>query len=125
MNRHYKKALVEAALQQLQEEDINATAQEVETVLDGVAVTGGWNDDLHRLIEACRELAEEDEEGQEDAKERINRIVDSLKVGHNDIPGIGVGWCSSEDDLAKMREYVRGALTMQLLQETAAAEPAI
>jgi len=136
MNEHYKKALVAAAIAALAASEIEATEEEVITILDNdVDATGTFEEDLEDLIEACELRAEEEEDDEFDyenevdsepqeqcplermanckdhVEKNIDEIVGSLKIGYNFIPGIGAGWCRNEEDLEKMRDFVRGALT--------------
>ena len=135
MNKHYKKALVEATIQKLRDADIQATEAEVSEVADTIDITGNWDADTDTLLHKCISLADEaqaDDKYAEDeepcdgplgciaeekkaVEARIDEIVGSLKVGYNFIPGIGAGWCSSEEDLEKMRDFVRGALVAQAM----------
>lgn len=136
MNNHYKKALIEATLQKLRDMDIEATEDEVFDVINTIDITGNWDADTDTLLHKCISLAEEaqyEEEAEDENEEpcdgplgciaeekkaveaRIDEIVGSLKVGYNFIPGIGAGWCSSEEDLEKMRDFVRGALVAQAM----------
>ena len=133
MNKHYKKALVEATLQKLRDADIQATEAEVSEVADTIDMTGNWDVDTDTLLHECISLAEdaEDEDGENEeplcgpldcvaeekkaVEARIDEIVGSLKVGYNFIPGIGAGWCSSEEDLGNLRDFVRGALVAQAM----------
>lgn len=139
MNKHYKKALVEATLQKLRDADIQATEAEVSEVANTIDITGNWDADTDTLLHKCISLADEaqyEEEAEyEDGENeeplcgpldcvaeekkaveaRIDEVVGSLKIGYNFIPGIGAGWCSSEEDLGNLRDFVRGALVAQAM----------
>lgn len=135
MNKHYKKALIVATLQKLRDADIQATEAEVSEVADTIDMTGNWDADTDTLLHKCISLADEaqaEDEGAEDeepcdgplgciaeekkaVEARIDEVVGSLKVGYNFIPGIGAGWCSSEEDLGNLRDFVRGALVAQAM----------
>ena len=133
MNEHYKKALILAAVTALAAQDIQATEDEVKEVLNEDNLTGNFQDDLDILISQCEDISWEDPEDEDDAcggplscvvqqkenvEENIDKIVDSLKIGYNFIPGIGAGWCRNEDDLEKMKDFVRGALTVTAMRGT-------
>lgn len=135
MNEHYKNALVADILSGLEAEGIHATEEDVVTVLEEeTEVTGNWKQDRKALLDAC--LADiyddgnhEEDDGDDDkdgglegiarkkeaVEKDIDAILDSLKIGYNFIPGIGAGWCRNEEDLEKMKDFVRGALTAQAL----------
>ena len=79
-------------------------------------LTGNFEEDLEYLKEVWAEegpqavVEEEDEPTQS-----IDEIVNSLKIGFNYVPGIGVGYCSDEKDLEAMRNFVRGGMTVRNL----------
>lgn len=134
MNQHYNKALVEATVQKLREEDVKVTSTEVEEVLmNNIETTGNWQQDAQALYEACLRYVEDVEEDDDDdvvseeddgnlaqrkakAEAKVSEVVDNLKVGLNIIPGLGACWARDEEDLEHMKEFVRGALAVQVLQ---------
>lgn len=130
MNKHYKKALIEATIQKLRDADIQATEAEISEVADTIDITGNWDADTDTLLHECISLAEDAEDENEESlfgpldcvaeekkavEARIDEVVGSLKIGYNFIPGIGAGWCSSEEDLGNLRDFVRGALVAQAM----------
>lgn len=135
MDKHYKEALVNAAVEKLREEqDTDVLKEDVAVIVESCPLLGDWNKDLNTLINACAEqLSEVDDEDEEpenlpcasplaciaERKEKvetkIEEILATLKIGHNFIPGIGVGYCKDEKDLEEMRTFVRGALTVQAM----------
>ena len=135
-NSIYLAAVVAAVLAELTKQEIHATNDDVKKVLDnGPEATGNWDDDVQALLVACLANVVDDElEPDGDAEEPaetsplttvverkatvendIDTIIGSLKVGYNFIPGIGAGWCRNEEDLEKMKDFVRGALTVQAM----------
>lgn len=128
MNEHYKNALVAAELQRLRKEGVSATEEDIRNTFNYLNFTGNWDEDIEILHGECLDLVEDD--GEEDChgplenvaackknvEDHIDEVVATLKVGYNFIPGIGAGWCRNEEDLEKMRDFVRGALTVQAMQ---------
>lgn len=128
MNKHYINALVLAAVAALADKQIEASEDDVKTFIDDDNLTGNFDDDLRCLVTACEAQSWDDEEEPEDnsplacmtqqkeaVEQDIDKVVSSLKIGYNFIPGIGAGWCRNEEDLEKMRDFVRGALTVQAM----------
>ena len=139
MDKHYKQALIAATLAALAKEQIAATEDEVNKILDEkVEIDGNWENDLSTLIATCLDNViddtEEPEESslqaeqnrpavlenilkkKEDVETQMNGIIDSLKVGPNFIPNLGVAYCSDEKDLENLKQFVRGALSLQAVQ---------
>lgn len=82
-------------------------------------LTGNFDEDLEYLKkvwdrEGPQPVVEEEDEPV-DETQSIDEIVDSLKIGFNYVPGIGVGYCSDEKDLEAMKNFVRGGMTVQKL----------
>lgn len=80
-------------------------------------LTGNFEEDLEYLKEVWAtegpQPVEEDEPV--DETQDIEEIVDSLKIGFNFVPGIGVGYCRNEEDLNRMKDFVRGGMAVQKL----------
>lgn len=129
MNKHYIQALVLAAVAALATKEIEATEDDVKAFVDEDILTGNFDDDLRCLVTDCEAQSWDDEDDdavcdgplsgvvtcKENVEENIDKVINSLKVGYNFIPGIGAGWCRNEDDLEKMKDFVRGALTVQAM----------
>lgn len=129
MNKHYIQALVLAAVAALAAKEIEATEDDVKAFVDEDILTGNFDDDLQCLVTDCEAQSWDDEDDDEESggplacvaqkkeavEQDIDAVVSSLKVGYNFIPGIGAGWCRNEEDLEKMRDFVRGALTVQAM----------
>lgn len=118
MNKNYIKALINEMFDQniLNSEDdrddikglIYEEGHEEE-------LTGNFEEDLEYLkevwaTEGPQPVVEEEEKS---PAEEIEEIVNKLEVGFNLVPGIGVGYCSDEVDLARLKNFVRGALAIQ------------
>ena len=139
MDKHYKQALIAATMAALTAEQIVATEDEVSKILEEkVEIDGKWENDLSTLIATCLDNViddtEETEESsqpaeqnrpavlenilrkKEDVETQMNGIIDSLKVGPNFIPSLGVAYCSDEKDLENLKQFVRGALSLQAVQ---------
>lgn len=115
MNTHYKNAILMAAVDELHNEGYDVEGKDLEYLIEGEEDWGDFDEDVNFLVESWLEdndevLSEEDEE--KSVEEEINETCDSLKIGFNFIPGIGAGYARDEEDLAKMKEFVRGSLTM-------------
>lgn len=135
MNKHYLAALCAAAIAWLAADGVEAEESEVNAVIEHEkdSLTGNWDDDLKAMYQACcRCIVEDDDQPEEEEEEeatplevvqkektrvedKIDEIVATLKIGYNFIPGIGAGWCRNEEDLEKMRDFVRGALTAKAM----------
>lgn len=130
MNKHYIQALVLAAVAALAAKEIEASEDDVKAFVDEDILTGNFDDDLRCLVTACEAQSwDDDDEPEEDdsplacvtqqkeaVEQDIDKVVSSLKIGYNFIPGIGAGWCRNEEDLEKMRDFVRGALTVRAME---------
>lgn len=117
MNKNYTKALINEMFDQkiLNSEDDRARIKELIAFVDG-DFTGSFEDDLEILKEVWKE-DQEDEEIVEEEVSPTEKIVNSLKIGFNYIPGIGVGYCSSEEDLEAMKNFVRGGMIIHEMYE--------
>lgn len=129
MNKHYIHALVLAAVAALAAKEIEATEDDVKAFVDEDILTGNFEDDLRCLVTECEAQSWDDEDEpeeddsplacvaqrKENVEENIDKVINGLKIGYNFIPGIGAGWCRNEDDLEKMKDFVRGALTVQAM----------
>ena len=127
MNKTYKDAIAEEAALRLQEMDYpDATKEEMLDLIDYLEKEWEWGhfeEDVEYLKTYwIREIAceyyeedkpvEDEEDPTESPVEDIETIVNNLKVGANFIPGFGVGYCRDEEDLAKMKEFIRGSLSI-------------
>lgn len=123
MNKNYIKSLINEMFDQniLNSEDDRAYLKEL-LFDEGYQhkLTGNFDDDLECLKNLWEEEWEEAEAVSEedepvDETQSIEDVVDSLKVGFNYVPGIGVGYCSDEKDLEAMKNFVRGGMTAQAM----------
>lgn len=122
MNKNYIKSLINEMFDQniLNSEDdradIKALIWDEGHVHD---LTGNFEEDLEILKEVwekegpCDIMSEPEEE--DDPTQDIDEIVNNLKVGFNYVPGIGVGYCSNQEDLEAMKNFVRGGMTAQAM----------
>lgn len=116
MNKNYIKSLINEMFDQNilnsedDREDIKALIWDEGHVHD---LTGNFEEDLEYL-KGVWEM-----EGpvlvSEDPTQDIDEIVNNLKIGFNFVPGIGVGYCRNEEDLNRMRDFVRGGMAVQEL----------
>lgn len=111
MNKNYTKALIN----EMFDNKVLNSEQEREEMKQLIAeneenLTGNFDEDYGMLTDAWWEAQEQGVD--EDPTIDIEEIVDSLKVGFNLVPGVGAGYCSNEEDLQNMKEFVRGALTV-------------
>lgn len=53
---------------------------------------------------------------------RMAEAINSMKVGFNVVPGMGVGYASNEEDLEKMKQFVYGAAVAMQMRAQAAAQ---
>lgn len=113
MNKNYKKALINTLFDEniLNSEDDRAEIKDIIDLYDG-DFTGLWEDDLVRLKELWEKEHEKDDA--EITAEEIEEVLSRMHVGHNVIPGLGVGYAATEDDLQNMKEFVRPILWMQV-----------
>lgn len=130
MKETYKEALIAEATAQIQDTydglDKDTVMEEISDILEakleeepGEEDWGDFEEDVDFLVEcweeefineeSYREAQEEEKKSQEEV---IQEAVDNLHTGFNFIPGIGFGYCKDEEDLAKMREFVRGGMTV-------------
>lgn len=119
MNKNYIKSLINEMFDQniLNSEDDRAYLKEL-LFDEGYQhkLTGNFDEDLEYLKNLWEEEAEVSEEDEPvDETQSIDEIVDSLKVGFNYVPGIGVGYCSDEKDLEAMKNFVRGGMTVRAM----------
>ena len=125
MNKHYIQALMLAAVAALAAKEIEATEDDVKTFIDEDSLSGNFNDDLDSIVAECEScIVSEDEDKtepeditklKESVEQYIEKTANSLKIGFNFIPGVGIGYCSNETDLENMRNYVRGVLSTQAM----------
>jgi hypothetical protein len=126
MNKHYQKAIVAEALNQLHEnghEDV--TFGEVwdlckreyassEAAGDADDNWGNFEDDVEFLVDTWEEenviLPEEKEDKSQE--EALEEELAKLHVGFNFVPGIGFGYCRDEEDLDRMKDFVRGGMAI-------------
>ena len=121
MNEHYSNAVAETVYENLRRQGFDADLDEVKATMIANGLTGNFNDDVDQIYDLCiddeaivDEDDEDEDENENDAQsvtDRIEKTVAALKIGYNFVPGIGAGWCRNEEDLEKMRDFVRGALT--------------
>ena len=80
-------------------------------------LTGNFEQDLEYLkhVWAVEGPQPVEEDEPVDETQNIEDVVDSLKVGFNYVPGIGVGYCSDEKDLEAMKNFVRGGMTVRAM----------
>lgn len=119
MNKNYIKSLINEMFDQniLNSEDDRAYLKEL-LFDEGYQhkLTGNFDEDLEYLKNLWEEEAEVSEEDEPvDETQSIDEVVDSLKVGFNYVPGIGVGYCSDEKDLEAMKNFVRGGMTVRAM----------
>lgn len=125
MNKHYREAILKAAVEELHDLDYDVESKDLEYLVDTENCEEDWgdfDDDVNFLVEAWLddndEVVSEEDEPEKTVEEGINEACDSLKIGFNFIPGIGAGYARDEEDLAKMKEFVRGSLTMAAMMRT-------
>lgn len=134
MNKHYRDAVIETAKEELLKDGyIKNTVSDIEAaqkVLEYLMEDPMWeepNDDVsfEGDVDCLKDMylqnfwEKEDEEVEEKPKsleETIEETVSKLHVGFNFVPGIGVGYCSNEEDLEAMKNFVRGGLMSQKIQ---------
>lgn len=117
MNKNYIKSLINTLFDEniLNSEDDRNYIKEL-LFDEGYQhnLTGNFEEDLEYL----KDLWEEEkvvEEEVDDPTQDIDEIVNNLKIGFNFVPGIGVGYCRNEEDLNRMRDFVRGGMAIQKL----------
>lgn len=123
MNKNYIKSLINEMFDQniLKSEDDREYIKGL-IYEDGYGeeLNGNFDEDLEYLKELWEKegpvLEETDEP--EDETQSIEDIVNSIKIGFNFIPGIGVGFCSNEKDLEAMKNFVRGGIAVQKMIES-------
>ena len=110
MNKHYRKALIEATVEHLQENcgEENVNRELLNTILDREE----WSEEdpdssFEGDIECLTETYLEEVEEPTTPEEEVDEIVDKLHVGMNFVPGIGFGYCKDEEDLADMKRWLR------------------
>lgn len=132
MDKHYRKALIEATMDALRHDEHIENPDRVR--LERLNDNYDWPyEDFYDQIEDLKamylmsleqeenEATEEDDEIYSESdhpdtpEESIEKVVESLHVGFNFVPGIGVGYCKDQEDLDKMKEFVRGGLAVQEL----------
>lgn len=126
MNKHYQKAIVAEALNQLHEnghEDV--TFGEVwdlckreyassEAAGDADDNWGNFEDDVEFLVDTWEEenVALPEEKEDKSQEEALEEELAKLHVGFNFVPGIGFGYCRDEEDLDRMKDFVRGGMAI-------------
>lgn len=116
MNKNYIKSLINTLFDEniLNSEDDRNYIKEL-LFDEGYQhnLTGNFDEDLEYL----KDLWEEEKvvEEEDDPTQDIDEIVNNLKIGFNFVPGIGVGYCRNEEDLNRMRDFVRGGMAVQEL----------
>lgn len=119
MNKNYIKSLINEMFDQniLKSEDDREN-------IKGLIYEDGYGEELNGNFDEDLEYLKElwEKEGpvleEEDETQSIEDIVNSIKIGFNFIPGIGVGFCSNEKDLEAMKNFVRGGMTVQKMIES-------
>jgi len=78
-----------------------------------------WNAWENEILDFWNPEEEEDDESddcfeqkEDEVPVNIEEMIDNLKVGPCYIPGIGAGFSSNEEDLEKLKQFLRGAMTM-------------
>lgn len=119
MNKNYIKSLINEMFDQ------NILKSEVDRdCIKGLIYEDGYGEELNGNFDEDLEYLKElwEKEGpvleEEDETQSIEDIVNSIKIGFNFIPGIGVGFCSNEKDLEAMKNFVRGGMTVQKMIES-------
>lgn len=116
MNKNYIKSLINEMFDQniLNSEDDRA---EIKDLIHEVEdeLSGNFDEDLEYLKGLWEEEEVVSEEDTETPEENIEEVVGNLHIGFNYVPGIGVGFCRDEEDLARMKDFVRGGLAVQEL----------
>lgn len=118
MNKNYIKSLINEMFDQniLNSEDDRAYIKEL--IYDEGhehELSGNFDEDLEYLKGLWEEEEVVSEEDTETPEENIEEVVGNIHIGFNYIPGIGVGFCRDEEDLARMKDFVRGGLAVQEL----------
>lgn len=123
MNKNYIKSLINEMFDQniLNSEDDRDDIKGLiwdEGHVHGL--TGNFEEDLEYLKEVWEkegpcDVMSEPEEEENDPTQDIDEIVNNLKVGFNFVPGIGVGYCSNQEDLEAMKNFVRGGMTVRAM----------
>lgn len=119
MNKNYIKSLINEMFDQniLKSEDDRE-------YIKGLIYEDGYGEELNGNFDEDLEYLKElwEKEGpvleEEDETQKIEDIVNNIKIGFNFIPGIGVGFCSNEKDLEAMKNLVRGGMTVQKMIES-------
>lgn len=119
MNKNYIKSLINEMFDQNilnSEDDRNDIKSLIYEEGHEEELTGNFEEDLEYLKEVWdQEGPQPVVEEEDDPTQSIDEIVNSLKIGFNYVPGIGVGYCSDEKDLEAMKNFVRGGMTVQKL----------
>ena len=121
MNKNYIKSLINEMFDQNilksedDREDIKGLIYEEDLEEE---LTGNFEEDLEYLKKVWAEEGPQPVvEEEEDETQNIEDVVNSIKIGFNFIPGIGVGFCSNEKDLEAMKNFVRGGMAIQKMIE--------
>lgn len=117
MNKHYKEALIEATVEHLQE---NCGEENIDReLLNNIVDTweedneSTFDEDIDSLTQEYLEQCDDEPAAPEKTpEETIEEAIEKLHVGFNFVPGIGVGYCKDEEDLTKMKEFIRGGMSV-------------
>lgn len=118
MNKHYREALIQATIENLQEVHgiENPNVDTLNEILDDPEQWEETDDysfegDVECLSDLYFDnLKEEEEEVPEEKGFDFEEMIDSLHVGVNLVPGMGIAVAKDEEDLKAMKEYLRGWL---------------
>lgn len=94
---------------EVEKEDLQEWLEEA-TVEELVEATQHVGEACDSFLEDPEPEVEEEMEDEEPAAEAsLQDILDNLHVGINVVPGLGVGYAGSEEDLSKMKAFLVGA----------------
>ena len=117
MNKHYKKALIEATVENLENHGIENPSRETLTTI--VEDPEKWDEvsgddySFEGDIECLTDLYLR--ETTPSPEEQVEEILNKLHVGMNFVPGIGFGYCKDEDDLESMKEWLKDRILAAIL----------
>lgn len=139
MNKHYQKAIVAEALNRLREHREDLTFNEIwdlcKREYDSSVAAGeaeewmqDFEGDVQFLVAAWEEenlFEEEEEEAPEGVLEEgktpeqeLEEVLSKLHVGFNFVPGIGMGYCRDEEDLSRMKDFIRGGMAISQMMKS-------
>lgn len=121
ITKNYIDAVIENAKAELIEnhdatrEELEVNEDIFENVGDECKFTGNFEEDTDMVYDMYLECTEpedlpEDEPEVISPEKRIEDVVNGLHVGYNYVPGIGFGYCADEEDLQRMKDFVRGGM---------------